>query len=507
MLKQRFMINSDSDSDNNKPLIDFKKNPLTPFSRNSDSDSDDDKPLVHLKENAQSDNRPFNIDLSDSNDLVGSDSDDYETNMPLAEFKLYDTIPERSPVALRVREKVGSIESETPPLLLNLDDYENPKVGRPIKKKNKKACHKKVTEELMISGIQPLSRSAVLDSSNSSRKSVTIPQTESSSIITNIGGRRFISTPKRDDVPNISQMSLHGLSPIPHSSKTMPKVSPHVRVKNIRIRKKTNNNYFKSPWINLQKEFMSCLTFKQLRKKIENQESNLPPLPQLFGDYSVALDEVDIVARLLVPPDTPENFRSNDYVPVEVQGDGNCFFRALSRLVYGDEQYHLEMRCRIIMDCVKNIDKYTNHDYLMRGVPYHAHKKCPNIASIYCAYSGVGNVDDRDLTERGIIDVFKENTLRIREDKKYCDIWHFHSAANVLNRKIWAIFPQQGNFRSSSRVDFNRAFLPNTPNLKNEFCLMWTSVTDPPVLYNHIVPIVKRYMKNIILKLVFINII
>jgi len=520
-------IDSDSDSDD-KPLFDLVMNMKTEnhiLSVDSDNASDekrlcdwvtkkkDEKQILSVDSN--NDNKPLVVDGNKALkniESAGSDSDDYETNMSLADFKSYSTIPERSPVSLRVRERIEPVISEIPRgVLFNLDDYENPKRVRTSEEKRKNRSGKKVTdkkiggkkvrEELMISGIDSLSRSSILNSSNTSTKSHTVLPTGHCSI-TNRGGNTF-STPKRSQIPKILPMSLPGLSPIPHCSSHRSNdlrdapLSPDVQIINERVQKKTKNVSFKSTWMKLQETFMACITFTQLRKKIEAEESKLPPLPTPFGDYSVALDEVDQVARHFVPSDTPRKFFSNDYVPVKVRGDGNCFFRALSRLVYGDEQYHLEMRCRITIDCVKNIDNYTNHNYLMRGAPHSAHKKCPNIAAIYCSYSGVPNIDDRDLTQRGIIDLFKENTLRIRRDKEYSDIWHFHSAANVLNRKIFMIFPDQENVRPNLRVDMHRAFLPNTQNLKNEFCLMWTSVTKAPKIYNHIVPLVKRYIKNL----------
>ena len=535
--KAEALILSDSNSDD-KPLSDWVMNKKAKnhiLSVNSDS-SDSDKRLCDwvmkkkdekqiLSVDSNNDNKPLVVDGNKALkniESAGSDSDDYETNMSLADFKSYSSIQERSPVSLRVRERIGPVISEIPRgVLFNLDDYENPKRVRTSEEKHKnrggkkvtdkkigrkkvtdkKIGGKKVTEELMISGIDSLSRSSILNSSNTSTKSHSVLPTGHCSI-TNRDGNTF-STPKRSEIRNILPMSLPGLSPIPHCSSHRSNdlrdapLSPDVERMNEHVQKKTENVSFKSTWMKLHEIFMACITFKQLRKKIEGEESKLPPLPTPFGDYSVVLDEVDQVARRLVPSDTPRKFYSNDYVPVEVRGDGNCFFRALSRLVYGDEQYHLEMRCRITMDCVKNIDKYTNHNYLMRGAPHYTYKKCPNIAAIYCSYSGVRNIDDRDLTQRGIIDVFKENTLRIRRDKEYSDIWHFHSAANILKRKIFMIFPDQKNVRPNLRVDMHRAFLPNTPNLKNEFCLMWTSVTYPPKIYNHIVPLVKRYIKSL----------
>ena len=479
------IVNVGEDGDTPVPALVVK----TAETIDSDSGSDN-MPLSELvtKKPLISDHHPLVINLVQEN----SDSEDYESNMTLTDMKLYHTIPERSPVTLRVRERVEKVKSETRGgMLFDLDDYENPRTKGSGHNKHRKRGGKKVTEELTISGIDSLSHS-ILNSSNVSKSA------SQHCSVTNRGANTF-STPKRAKIPNISNMSLSRLSPILHaaSSSVMPNdlpLSPDVQVTNKCVKKKAKNVYFKRTWMELQKTFLSCITFKQLRKKIEEEESKLPPLPPLFGDYSVAHDEVDTQSRGYIPVDTPRKFRSNDYIPVTVETDGNCFFRSLSRLVYGDEQYHLELRCRIVIDCVKNIDNYTSAHYLMRGAQNSKHGRV-DILTVYCMYSGICKLDNREFKHRGIVDIFKEDTLRIRRDKEYADIWHFHSAANVLNRKIVMIFPKD-QARDNLRVDMHRAFLPNAPNLNNEFCLMWTSLTDKRRVYNHIVPIVKRYLKN-----------
>ena len=484
--------NDGNDSNDNKPSIHFRALP-----NNDGSESDDSEPLIHLRqrENDSNDDKSSS-ELEDSDQLVDNDSEDFESNMFLDELREYGNLSEREtgPV-LRTRLGLRKIYSLNPQAYLYLDDYEDPKEKGLMEESCKKAgCES--AGKLLISGIDSLQPSEILDSSKTSRKSVDILPMANSSIVTNICGNRF-STPKRNDVPNISQMSVDELSPIPHGTTSLSKLSSDVQIVKTPVQKKTKNIYLKDLWMQFQNALVTCLTFEQLKRTIGQWKSKLTLLPPAFGDYSVALDRIDEVAEHFLPSDTPRKFGSKHCVPIKVGADGNCFFRSLSRLVYGDEEYHLEMRCRIIMDCVENIDKYTSHDYLMRGAN-HAHKEGANIASIYCDYSGVNNV-----VEKGIRDVFMEDILRIRKNKAYCDIWHFHSAANVLNSKIVAIFPDENNVRYNLRVDFNRPFLPSTPNFKNQFCLMWTAVTYPRpgtslknVKYNHIVPIVKRYITS-----------
>ena len=160
------------------------------------------------------------------------------------------------------------------------------------------------------------------------------------------------------------------------------------------------------------------------------------------------------------------------------------------------------------MDSVMNIVHYTDHNYLMRKAA-HFHRRCSNIASYYCMYSGVKEVGNRDSNLQGIQSVFREDVLRIRNLREYCGLWQFHSAANVLNSKITMVFPSK-HIRSDVRVDHHREFWPHnmTKMRDKELGLLWTSCVEKtgdsdseeesvPITYNHIVPLINRYARNI----------
>ena len=100
------IVNVGEDGDTPVPALVVK----TAETIDSDSGSDN-MPLSDLvtKKPLISDHHPLVINLVQEN----SDSDDYESNMMLTDMKLYHTIPERSPVTLRVRERVEKVKSET----------------------------------------------------------------------------------------------------------------------------------------------------------------------------------------------------------------------------------------------------------------------------------------------------------------------------------------------------------------------------------------------------------
>ena len=76
--------------------------------------------------------------------------------------------------------------------------------------------------------------------------------------------------------------------------------------------------------------------------------------------------------------------------------------------MFGTENEHLQIRCRLVIDMTMNLSLYTDNDYLMRNAS-HVHKRCSNIASYYCIYSGVKHIGNRDQTKEGIESVFKDD--------------------------------------------------------------------------------------------------
>ena len=194
-------------------------------------------------------------------------------------------------------------------------------------------------------------------------------------------------------------------------------------------------------WVKLNRKFSNCATWNMLEATVKNEMDQLPSLPNCFtGDIAVDGDQVDTGARKGIPGDILQRF--NVHYPICIVPDGNCFCRSISHLVYGSEHHHVEMRCRIVIDSVLNLNNYTDHDYLMRCVN-HEHKNCSNIAEYYCCYSGVKSVGNRDQSLKGIKSVFRGDVLRICKIKEYCGPWQFHSAANVLSSKIFMVFPSR----------------------------------------------------------------
>ena len=249
-------------------------------------------------------------------------------------------------------------------------------------------------------------------------------------------------------------------------------------------------------------KLLQCKTFDDLKATILDRLSEIPPLPDRYVcDEAMDSDCVDSYSQKYVPDDLPKEFSQHEVIKIPMQG--SCYCCSLSRLVYGTTERDVEMRCRLIVDSVLNMDNYLSHEYLMRGA-VHKHKKCTNIATYYCLYSKVTNLGKKSETKEGIKQIYIKELLRTRKSEEYCGIWQFHSGANVLNAPLYMAFPEKDT-RDDFRTDFNRVFLPSNTTKHKMLGLLWIPSCEPDMMmaegqkstttYDHIVPfITKRYM-------------
>lgn len=67
----------------------------------------------------------------------------------------------------------------------------------------------------------------------------------------------------------------------------------------------------------------------------------------------------DAIAEKVFPSDGPTGL-----VPMQTYGEGNCLFRAVSRILCGDETMHVELRMRTFLELCLNKNKYLNNLFL-----------------------------------------------------------------------------------------------------------------------------------------------
>ena len=123
--------------------------------------------------------------------------------------------------------------------------------------------------------------------------------------------------------------------------------------------------------------------------------------------------------------------------PVAVLADGNCLPRTMSRLIYGHEGYHCEMRMRLVFDMVFHIDEYLNNDKLRKGL---ADEVKGDLVEEYAQMSGVQA--SKELDKKKYLDeTFINEVKRISKSGLDCSMWTLHAAANVLRRDVVSVFP------------------------------------------------------------------
>ena len=430
--------------------------------------------------------------LDDEFDCEDDELDsDFEDDIPL-KYLIPDNI--KSGICTRRCLNVKLwVRTQKEPRKLDLKDYEKSNEDSQSTNKTEEGNNVSLERDsMMLSGIQPLTpmsdkKKRVLNDIVTKNDDCFI--VEESDVIKS-------STPKKGEAIDVTQMTGRFISPIPHvHEKGHQVVTAKKRSQKEKMgteSTKTDQLIQKFGWQKLYNRFQSCKTYRGLAKIVSEECKHVPSLPEIFaGEMHVLTDVVDSTAQTYFPNDrlTPEKFK-HGYFPIMISPDGNCCMRSFSRLVYGTESRHIEMRCRIVIDSIKNFGSYTNDTCLNRGAS-HKRSGC-HIGEFYCYYSGVRHETPREYNLNIIQNIYQKDIFRIRKEKEYCDMWQIHSAANVMNCKLMMLFPTK-NIRNDVRLDHHRAFFPLSGNFKHEFGLLWSALCDDARNYNHIVPLVKRY--------------
>ena len=91
-------------------------------------------------------------------------------------------------------------------------------------------------------------------------------------------------------------------------------------------------------WSQVQEQLLNCKTLPDLEyvaAKIKEPSLTGTKLHIYFEDSNI----IDQIAYHFLPPDAPIG-----YIPVQNYGDKNCFCRAISQLIFGNEDHHLILK-------------------------------------------------------------------------------------------------------------------------------------------------------------------
>ena len=189
-----------------------------------------------------------------------------------------------------------------------------------------------------------------------------------------------------------------------------------------------------------------------------------------------------MVALHHIPHDAPQRI-----APVSVEGDGNCFPRTISYLLYKTERRYMEIRVRIIYEAIKNLQSYLDDNYVSVGaVNFYTHATLPEQ---YAQYSA-NYVPSTDIP-LDILALYRQEVLDICKDGAYMGIWQIFQTANVLNRPIRSVYPNIGN--TNVIKDLNRTVycLDTTRNTLPCVNIMWTPMQVKRTRPCHFVPLLR----------------
>ena len=180
-------------------------------------------------------------------------------------------------------------------------------------------------------------------------------------------------------------------------------------------------------------------------------EELLPQLkPRVISTFSKETDKIDYVAQHEIPPDGPRNLTA-----VATIGDGNCMCRAASRAYFNDDSHHIEIRARIAIKGVVNMEHYLSDDCLERGATViHANADLPTVFTTFSEFYTPGQM----ITPDSIAVIYAMEMHSITKIGTYMGLWQMAQASSVLGIPIHTIYPERGE--SNLRHDLNRIFFP-----------------------------------------------
>ena len=122
--------------------------------------------------------------------------------------------------------------------------------------------------------------------------------------------------------------------------------------------------------------------------------------------------------------------------PKQTFGDGNCLYRATSKIICGNENRHVELRVRTFIELCLNRDKYFNNTYLkeLTGLDDYMENLLGSSFDLSSKTKGKPKSErQREGFEAGIVDNIKPGT--------YSTMWHIFALSNILGFRIQTLYP------------------------------------------------------------------
>ncbi|GFR64822.1 vertnin [Elysia marginata] len=198
-----------------------------------------------------------------------------------------------------------------------------------------------------------------------------------------------------------------------------------------------------------------CTSVAEIKNVATRLQSlmNAFPLPQV---QPKSIDEVggsiDNVALNYLPKTVSSK---QELFPVCTDSDGNCVPRALSLAVFGSQDNHLEVRCRIVFELAQRANYYIGalDDTLTQTLCETSHH-----------YS------------ESVEDTFVQELLAVKSLGTFMGLWQLMAAANVFCAPIASVYPQKGI--ECHRDLLNRVIAPIKKSYKSNKDMLFNQGTE-----------------------------
>ncbi|XP_070184371.1 uncharacterized protein [Littorina saxatilis] len=236
-----------------------------------------------------------------------------------------------------------------------------------------------------------------------------------------------------------------------------------------------NKTFFRK----LSTELTSCASFSEVQEKARfwQQHAEDIKIPDSSNENPALGCRIDSQAATLLPSDL-----QGRCFPLSVYGDGNCFFRALSLLLYGTQDHHQEMRVRVVMAMALNPKLFLDGNNWRREFHNVTGEEIIKVAVLTSA-------------EPASSSPFEDEVMAMRKNGTYAGLWEFFAASHVLKRPIQSVFPPLG--WDIYRLHCHRIIKAPCCKSSSKLIIMWTSLRDvineEHWTPNHFVPLVPRF--------------
>ena len=234
----------------------------------------------------------------------------------------------------------------------------------------------------------------------------------------------------------------------------------------------------------------SCDTFEQLMSVCYGVHEAMPAL-NIDEICNVRLTK-DAKCEVTVHEIAEDCPILNPY-PIRSSPDLSCFAHAASRICYGNEYNHIEMRCRIVVEGVTHDKHYKQENILASGMA------APPTSKIKDLYANLSGAYDWQNTKEDVDLVYNRDIFDYRKPNAEASQWQMHQFASVLGCSIYSLYPsfpaQAAGVRGhvGMREAYNRIITPRQSMQVsgNPYAaIQWTMSTPSLNIPNHFVAVV-----------------